>query len=255
MWSNSTPIWGLVAVDRDLTTTINVWNYYSEFLFSGFNSDAWAQVRIFDDRGALIASSEERLAPGASLSLDVGSLLPPLQDGVQQVMGIAYVRLVPVVVPEALKAKRSISTEFLMCIRDRVGNGEILHNTLGPIWRPSMSRMTSGLMFADECTWPKYLVLANNYFGPLPAVLGAGRATVKITNKRGETRVARSGRVPARGLLMFDIGRHFGDLRAFLGGASGHLELVTCNLLRKPWIWFEDPQRAGDSRYFSIEHL
>lgn len=245
------PSMGFAYTKEGNRTVVNVMNYYGDHLFPGHASDAVAEVTFYNEEGLHCFTREARVQPFGSLHVDIGVTLeefgiPPAA------MGAVYARLIPERVPPSLHGKR-VPTEFTTEIfRSNGHGGDFFHNTLSQSRFPTVSRIFSGVIFANSNTIPRYIILANNYFGPWLPFLGAGYAQIDIVNHRGARCSARTGSVPARGLRRFSLQEAFPDLAEFLGNRSGRLEFRCANLLRKPWIWFET---ANDPNKFCIEHL
>lgn len=245
------PNMGFAYTKEDYRTVVNVTNYYGDHLFPGHASDAVGEVTFYDEEGTHRFTRRAHLPPFGSLHVDIGETLG--EAGIPTTaMGAVYARLVPEKVPPALVGKR-VPTEFTTEITRSDGQGgDFFHNTLSQSRVPTVSRMISGVLFANENTVPRYIILVNNYFGPWLPFLGMGHARIDIVNHRGERRSAQTGLVPPRGLRRFPLHDAFPDLAGFLDNRAGRLEFCCVNLLRKPWIWFE---AVNGVRAFCIEHL
>lgn len=230
---------------------VNVFNYYNKRITpDNFESDAIAEFAFYDEDGDECFVTRHEVAPCGSVHVDLGDALAAAGHS-REKLGCFYVRLIPLSSPPAWSGRR-ISTEYTAEIVSPIGSRTFFHSTASCVRIPSVQRMRTGQLFADAATRFRYLVLANNYFGPRWPYFSEGWARITITNHRGEKRVARSEPVPARGMKLFPMEDAFPDLAGFLDGRSGQLYLQCCNLLRKPWAWLSNP---ADDDSISIEHL
>ena len=240
------------AITRDgYATIVNLSNYYNKILFgSDFQSECVADVVFFEENGQEKFHVRRAVPEWGSVHIDVReALIEAGHSG--DAVGTVYTRLIPRDLPAALKGKR-VSTECTTEIINPSGHRDFIHNTGGRVHMPSMSRASSGVMFADAYSTPCYFVFVNNYFGPRLPYVSQGIGKIEITNHRGEIYSAWTDPVPARGLQMMSIADKFPDLSAFLDGKSGHLSFKAANLAPKPWIWFGEKNGRGD---ISIEHM
>lgn len=241
----------LAVAENGFRTLINVFNYYNPYIVGdGFASDAVIEIIFFDADGRQRFVHCEELSSCGSLQFDLGQALAASSHS-GDTIGTAYVRLIPRVLPPGWGNGR-VSTEFTTEIISPSGKRSIFHNSGSSIATPSVQQMKTGQLISDGVCRLRYLVLANNYFGPRIPYLSVGLARVKITNWHGETRTAVSRTVPPRGLRLFPMEEAFPGLVEFLDGRSGRLHFRCCNLLRKPWIWICDP---NDEDSISIEHF
>lgn len=232
-------------------TTLNIANYFSDALFAaGYASAAVLELTVYDAEGRRMLDDRSSIPVNGSTHVDVGDRLCATEMS-ERLMVSIYARLIPVELPDDL-GDGLISTEYTSEIRTPGGHRSFFHNTLGPTQLPSVGRIESGQLFCDPATEPQALVLCNNYLGPAIPGISTGRAQVHIRNERGKVVVARSASVPRRGIRMFFFRQEFPELTTFLDDRPGTLRLTTCNLLRKPWVWFVAPD---DPSSVSIEHL
>lgn len=239
------------AITRDgFSSSVNVFNYYCDEMSSGVASDAVADVMFYDEDGALGFRLMRKLVPGASLHVDIANeLLAAGRSG--EALGTVYTRLIPFKVPASLQGKH-VSTECTGEIVTPTGARDFIHNLGAPVYRPSVSHMECGLMFAGPEANPKYIVLVNNYLGARIPFVSNGVAWISVANHRGKARRARSETVPARGTRLFSIEKAFPDLETFLEGKAGKLSFHSANLAWKSWVWFGP--KSGWSE-ISIEHM
>jgi hypothetical protein len=239
------------GMTRDgFSSSVNVFNYYCEQMSAEAESDAVADVMFYDEDGALGFHVMRKLAPGASLHIDIAESLKAA-DHRGETLGTAYTRLIPLKVPASLQGKR-VSTECTGEIVTPTGARDFIHNLGAPVYRPNVSRMECGLMFAGPEANPKYIILVNNYLGPRLPFVSRGFAMIGIANHRGQTRRLRSETVPARGARLFSIEQAFPDLEAFLEGKAGKLSFHAANLAWKSWVWFGPKSGWND---ITIEHM
>jgi len=247
-----TPNIGLAVTGGGFRTVVNQFNYYNTHIVGdGFETDAIAEITFYDENGNRKFTHRELLPPCGSLHLDVGGALAA-DDAVAHTVGTVYVRLIPMSLPPGWEAGL-ISSEFTGEIISPMGDRSIFHNSASSVKIPSIQRMQTGNLFSDHASRLRYLILANNYFGPSIPFFSSGVARVSITNWHGGGRVARTPIVPQRGILLFPMEEAFDGLSDFLDGRSGRLYFQCCNLLRKPWVWMSNGL-AGDGAV-SIEHL
>lgn len=239
------------VVGAGFGTTLNVSNYFSDALFApGYASGAVLELVAYDSEGREVLNNRSSMPISGSSHIDLGEWLHAEEVG-ERLMVSVYARLIPTDLPPDL-GDGYISTEYTSEIRTPSGYRSFFHNTLGPTRLPSVSVMESSQLFCDRETEPQSLILCNNYLGRAIPGISTGRARVEIKNAIGEVRAVRSESVPYRGIRMFSFRQRFPQLSSFLGDRPGTLRLTTCNLLRKPWVWFATPD---DPNSVSIEHL
>lgn len=230
---------------------VNVANYFGTPLFDDYRSDAVVDVVAFDEEGRTVADHQATLAPGASAHVDLTDAVGVGADTVPR-LATCYVRVAPTTLPPSFdQCTNDFSTEYTMEIESPGGSRTFFHNTLGPSYVPTVGRMVSRQLWSSSDSKVDAIVLANGYLGTAVPVLSAGRARVRITNWRGRARSALSERVPPRGIRLFRLEDAFDDVDGFLDGRPGTLELLSANLVRKPWVWISSSRGDG----ISIEHL
>ncbi len=247
-----TPNIGLAVTGGGFRTVVNQFNYYNTHIVGdGFEAHEIAEITFYDENGNRKFTHRELLPPCGSLHLDVGGVLAT-DDAAVQTVGTVYVRLIPTTLPPGWGGGL-VSSEFTGEIISPAGDRSIFHNSGSSVNIPSIQRMQTGNLFSDRVSRLRYLILANNYFGPRIPFFSSGVARVSITNWRGEVRVARTPVVPPRGIRLFPMEETFDGLTDFLDARSGRLHFHCCNLLRKPWVWLSNG--PADSGTVSIEHL
>jgi hypothetical protein len=239
------------AVTRDgFSSSVNIFNYFTNDMSDGAESDAVADILFYDENGNLGFRLTKMLPPAASLHVDVGEELRRAGHP-GETIGTAYTRIIPLKVPAALVGKQ-VSSECTGEIVTPEGARDFIHNTGGPVYSPNTGRMECGLMFTGPEAHPKYITLINNYLGPRWPVISSGFAKIGISNHKGEVHWARTETVPAAGMTLFSIQEAFPDLEEFLDGECGKLSFYTANLSRKSWVWFGPKGSWAD---ITIEHM
>lgn len=245
---------GLIRVGNGYTTSVSLWNYFSPEIVGTDRIWATAELEVYDAAGTLAARKRVRVAPSASLHMEIAPLLGG-GNCADFGFGTAYLRLVP----DEFAARApgvSVPTEFMVEIRHASGTGEIVHNIGGRRVFPGLTQMGSGLWFSDETTFPRYVVFANNYFGPRLPLIGSGKAKLHFVNRHGEMRVLSSHTVPARGTLVIDVEAQMPDMQAYLGDWPARVEVRAANLVSKPWVWYERRKAGSSAQHrFCIDHL
>lgn len=243
---------GPLFTDDGYTSKVRIINYFNDIFFENFNTSAEAEILIFSNSGNLVYQEKKVLKAKETWVFSTSLLKKNKDNGMFGLMSV-YVRLTPIIIPEVLKNKDKISTEFLVELNGSSGEKEIIHNTGGPVFKNTFTSMNSGMMISNKNIRPKYMILVNNYMGPMKKLLGKGFAKLVIKNSKGKSLQKKSKIIDAGGCSIFSFDEHFPKLDQFLDGNNGELIFTTNNLLRKPWIMFKSDKNNFKS--LNIEHL
>jgi hypothetical protein len=242
---------GLVRLGSGFNTHVHFWNYFVPEIYNRSAQRALVDLEVYDARGACVLRERRSVESQASAVVDLGAAVAPDTAKVFGI-GTVHARLIPIELPSE-GSVRTLPTEFMVEISHAGGSCDIAHNIGGRRSIPNVTRMSSGLWFADSRSNPRYLIFAANYFGPSLPVVSRGAAALTFLNHRGVRRTLSAASVPARGALVVDLKTDFPDMIEFLDGNPARVGVSTANMISKPWIWYES---SNDGMLnFCIDHL